>query len=172
MNSREVLQFFAEGADDLLQTFSRFTQEQINLIPFEGSWTAGQVGEHLLKGSSGLPQVLAGPTKETERPTDALVPTLTSIFLDFSTKLKSPDFIIPSNGPHDRDELLHSLSKAMEAIASTAAKVDLSKTCTSYALPQIGEMTGLEWVFFSSSHSRRHTHQLKNIYAELVAVKS
>lgn len=167
MNSQEILNDFTESADDLLQTLSRFSKEEFNCVPFEGSWTAGQVAEHVLKSASGVPHVLNGSVKETERAVDAMLPTLTSIFLDFSTKLQSPDFIIPSNGPHDKEEMIQAMTETMEKIKSTASTADLDKTCTSFPFPQLGEMTRLEWLFFSSSHSKRHTHQLKNIYRKL-----
>lgn len=167
MNSQEILNDFGLSADDLLQTLSRFSNDEFNRAPFEGSWTAGQVAEHVLKSASGLPGVLGGSVKETDRDPDSLIPTLTSIFLDFSTKLKSPDFIIPSDGPHDKDEMITAMKKTMEKIQSTATAADLNKTCTSFPFPQIGEMTGLEWLFFSSAHSKRHTNQLKNIYSKL-----
>jgi uncharacterized damage-inducible protein DinB len=167
MNSQEILNDFNQSADDLLQTLSRFSNDEFNRVPFEGSWTAGQVAEHVLKSASGVPHVLGGSVKETEREADALIPTLTSIFLDFSTKLQSPDFIIPSDGPHDKDEMIAAMTQTMEKIKSTASTTDLNKTCTSFPFPQMGEMTGLEWLFFSSSHSKRHTNQLKNIYRKL-----
>jgi hypothetical protein len=167
MNSQEVLKEFTQSADDLLQTLSRFSPEEFNRIPFEGSWTAGQVAEHVLKSATGLPHVLKGSSKETERNTVELIPTLTTVFLDFSTKLQSPDFIIPSNGPHDKEGMIQAMKKTMDEIASTASASDLDKTLTSFPFPQLGEMTGLEWVFFSSCHSKRHTNQLKNIYKKL-----
>lgn len=172
MNSKEVLQAFAESTDGLLQAFDSFNASQVNIIPFEGSWTAGQVAEHLYKSMVGLPEMLRGATKETERPVDAMTPAITSIFLDFSTKLQSPDFIIPSNGPHSKDEMLHSLATATESIALTAAEIDLTKTVTSFPFPQLGEFTVLEWVYFVSCHCKRHTRQLKNIYSKLPALQN
>ena len=167
MNSQEVLKEFKQSADELLQTLSRFSPEEFNRIPFEGSWTAGQVAEHVLKSATGLPRVLKGSTRETERDTNGLIPTLTSIFLDFSTKLQSPDFIIPSNGPHDKQEMIQAMKKTMDEIISSASTADLDKTLTSFPFPQLGEMTGLEWIYFSTCHSKRHTNQLKNIYNRL-----
>lgn len=47
----------------LYQTLSLFTQSEINAIPFEGSWTSGQVARHIIKSTSGLKQVCDNNTK-------------------------------------------------------------------------------------------------------------
>ena len=45
--TKETLRDFENTNVELLQLFSSFNQEQINVVPFEGSWTAGQLAEHL-----------------------------------------------------------------------------------------------------------------------------
>ena len=149
----------------LLQTLAAFNPEQLNTVPFDGSWTAGQVSEHLIKAvSAGL---LYGNTTETERPPDVMVKPLREQFLDFSTKMKSPDFIIPSDGPHDKQELTGQLQKIWEEIAEAASTLDLTKTCLDFELPGAGHLTRLEWLNFMIVHTKRHTHQLNNIYKAL-----
>ncbi len=169
ITNQEALSEFDVTATTLLQTFKAFSPRQFNTIPFEGSWTAGQVGDHLLQSAVGLPTLLQDTTQETDRPIDAKAEIISTVFLDFTTKLKAPDFIIPSDGPHDKAALLQSLTTTLDAIKSTARSVDLAKTCTSFALPQIGELTGLEWIHFVTCHIKRHTWQLNNIY-NIVAV--
>lgn len=167
MNSQEVIKSFEESKADLLQTLSAFDAQQFNTVPFEGSWTAGQLAEHLLKSATGIPEMLREMTKATERPVDALAGTLSGIFLDFNTKMTAPDFNTPSEGPHNREELLDALSAVYADIGATAGEIDLSLTCTSFPFPQVGELTGLEWIHFVTCHSLRHTRQAKNIYNHL-----
>ena len=45
------IQEFEETTFDLGKVLSSFSQEEFNKIPFEGSWTAGQVAEHLFNQS-------------------------------------------------------------------------------------------------------------------------
>ncbi|SIO17781.1 DinB family protein [Chitinophaga niabensis] len=151
----------------LLQALDAFNQEQLNKVPFEGSWTGGQVGEHLTKAvSAGL---LYGNTTETERPPDVMVKPLRDQFLNFDIKMKSPDFIIPSDGPHVKQEVRGQLEKIWEEIEEAASTLDLTKTCLDFELPGAGHLTRLEWLNFMVVHTKRHTHQLKNIYKALTA---
>jgi len=57
---------------ELAEIISSFNEDQINLIPFEGSWTAGQVAEHILLSVSGFEKTINGSVAETERAPDAL----------------------------------------------------------------------------------------------------
>ncbi len=168
ITDQEALKALKESKTDLLETLAVFTPQQLNTIPFAGSWTAGQVTEHLLKSSSGVPEMLVGNTQATERAADALTETLSDIFLDYSTKMQSPDFILPSEGPHDKEEIMASMKTTMEQIESVATNQDLALLCTSFEFPEVGELTRLEWVYFVACHTKRHTHQIKNIYRKLI----
>jgi DinB superfamily len=152
---------------ELLQTIAAFSPEQFNQIPFEGSWTAGQVAEHLLKSESGIPEVVSGATKPTERAIDEKLGAIESIFLDFEIKMKSPDFIIPGNGPHNKEEILDAFTSVRDRMINMARTMDLSLTCTSFPFPEIGELTRWEWLGFAVCHSTRHIRQLKNIYQKV-----
>jgi hypothetical protein len=152
---------------ELLQTIDAFKPEQFNTVPFKGSWTAGQVSEHLLKSIEGLPALMASTTKPAERQADEKVAAIESIFLDFDVKMKSPDFIIPSDGPHDKGALLHEFRSAIDEIIHKAHTMDLTLTCMDFPFPEIGELTRWEWICFAICHARRHTHQMKNIYQHI-----
>jgi uncharacterized damage-inducible protein DinB len=147
-----------------LAAISKFTQEQFNKIPFEGSWTAGQVAQHIFKSESGIPAVWKGESIPTERPVDEKSGILKQIFLDFATKLKSPDFILPTDEPKDKETMYNALKSNREAIESLAANIDLSRTYTGFSIPGIGELTGEEAVTFIIIHSTRHIRQLEKIY--------
>jgi hypothetical protein len=153
--------------EEFLKTLDLFDQESINTIPFEGSWTGGQVAEHVLKSLSGALQNITGPVKHTERKPDEHVKQLGDIFLNMNIKMKSPDFIIPSNDPKDKSSLTASLRAALDGIKTVTITEDLSATCTGFEMPMLGALTRLEWISFSSFHIRRHTWQLKNIINHL-----
>jgi hypothetical protein len=169
VNKQQLLEELEQTTHDLLQTIASFDQEMLNTIPFEGSWTAGQVAEHLLKAESGIPEVLSGPVAPAARPIDEMVPVIESIFLDFNTKMKTPEFILPSAGPHDRQVLLNGFELVRTELQRLAGAEDLTKVCTSFSFPQMGELTRWEWLNFALCHSKRHTRQLKNIYKALTA---
>ena len=164
---KNILEQFDNTTTDLLETINLFSKEQFNKIPFEGSWTGGQVCEHLFKAESGLPMVLKSDGQTTTKDSGEKIPIIESIFLDFSKKLQSPDFILPSPEPKDKDMLYHSMQSNRQEIRELIQSTDLTLTFPAYPFPQLGEFTGLEWLTFAICHSKRHTRQLKNIYASI-----
>src|SRR4051794_11876395 len=102
--------------NELLKALDLFDQQNINTIPFEGSWTGGQVAEHVLKSLSGALQNVSGPVKSTERDPAEYVKPLGDAFLNIDIKMKSPDFIIPSDEPKDKASLMAALETALDGI--------------------------------------------------------
>jgi hypothetical protein len=150
----------------LLQTLSRYEADEMDIIPFEGSWTAGQVAEHIIKSGSGICGFLQGPTEPTHRPIDQKVATIKSVFLDFTIKMQSPDFILPTQTSHHKDAQVNTLESIRNELLQ-AATLDLSHTCTGFELPGIGMLTRLEWLYFNCFHTQRHIRQLGNIFQAL-----
>jgi hypothetical protein len=152
---------FKDTTAALLDVLSSFNEEEINTAPFEGCWTAGQVGEHIYKSVSGIAQVLQGTVVATERDPAEKIQMIREVFLNFKEKFKSPDFIIPSAGPHDKKLLLRCLQLTLEEAAIDIKKQDQTMTCLGFPLPGFGELTRLEWNHFTLFHTQRHIHQLK-----------
>ncbi len=152
------------SAGELRETLKVFTPEELKQVPFEGSWSAAQVAEHVLKSASGLPMVLAGNSRPAERDPEEMVARIRSIFLDFDTKMKSPEFVLPSDSPPAQAELLQKLDKVFDLIAQTANRVNLPDLFTDFPFPQMAELTGYEWLCFIICHTQRHTVQIRNIY--------
>lgn len=157
----------AQANDEFLNALDLFDQDNINTVPFEGSWTGGQVAEHILKSVSGILETLNGPSVATNRNPEEHVKMFGEVFLNMDIKMKSPDFIIPSNSPKDKALLQASLAKIFEGIEESAGKDDLTETCRSFEMPTIGSLTKIEWIQFASFHARRHAQQLKNIAGHL-----
>lgn len=165
---RKLLKELDLTARGVLESIAQFSQAQFNAVPFAGSWTGGQVSDHLLQSISGIPGLMEGNTQPTgDRKGDEKVMVIESIFLDFDTKMSSPDFILPGPGPHDRNELLHGFRTALDELAVKARTLDLSYTCTDFAFPGEGELTRWEWIAFAICHTRRHTRQLDRIHGHL-----
>ncbi|RFM25660.1 DinB family protein [Deminuibacter soli] len=148
----------------LLSAIEVFTPAQFNRVPFENSWTPGQVAEHLLKADGGALEMIHGATAITDRQPDEKNEIVSAIFLDFNTKMKSPDFILPSSEPKDKNNMLQQLNDKLAGLAQAAREMDLTRTCTAFELPGLGLLTRLEWLNFANVHTRRHIHQLENIH--------
>jgi hypothetical protein len=161
---------FEETTKDLFATLSLFTQEEFNKIPFEGSWTAGQVAEHLFKSESNIPKVLRGNSKKTERDPLQHVDIIRKVFLDYNIKMQSPEFILPSGSEKNKDLFIKSFEETRKELKALAETLDLNKTFTDFSFPQLGTLTGWELFCFAVCHSKRHIRQMKIIAEKLKAI--
>lgn len=166
MRTQEVFTETENKLTELIHVLSTFEQDELNTIPFKGSWTAAQVGDHLLK-SYGVVETLSGAVTTTERPPDEKVELIRSVFLDFDLKMNSPESIIPSADVIDKDRLILALKDKREELLSTIKTINLNETCADFAIPEFGEFTRLEWVFLVIFHTQRHIRQLKDIAGKM-----
>lgn len=165
--NKEIIKELDATLGELIYILGSFEEGSINIVPFEGSWTAAQVGEHLRKSYHGMLKMLSGRTTPTDREPDEKVKEIRRDFGDFSIRMTSPDFVVPGNKQYDREELLQSLSALKTEIVNAANHFDLSETCMEFAFPVYGHLTRLETINFIIVHTQRHIHQLKNIYQKL-----
>ncbi|MGO4771849.1 DinB family protein [Flavobacterium sp. W22_SRS_FK3] len=163
----EVKQEIAKTFEQLYKTLSPFTQDEINTIPFEESWTAGQVTRHVIKATSGFHKVCDSNTKKLEEANDNKIPALKEIFLNFNTKYNSPDFIYPETKEFDKIELLLHLKNIEKEMLDIAENYDFTLTCMDFEIPGLGNLTIYELLNFGVFHTQRHIRQLKNIYRAL-----
>lgn len=163
----ELLQEFSAATNTFLDIVTGLSQDEINTVPFPGSWTAAQVTEHLRLSDNGMLQTLNGTVQPTHRPIDVMVPQLRATFLDFSTKLPSPDFIIPENITYDKGSLIEVFKTGRSQLAKAIKELDLSSTCFQ---PIFGEPTRYEVISFVIFHTQRHVNQVKRISEKLVGV--
>jgi hypothetical protein len=163
-----IAKAFDETSEDLLQTVSSFSEEEFNEIPFDGSWTAAQVADHLRKSLKGTGKILYGEVRQTERKLDENVEGLKSIFLNFDIKFKSAESILPSEKPLGKPFIYQNLKEASEVISKAINTLDLSFTCP-VPFPKMGELTRYEWISLATFHIQRHIRQLKNIKEHLEA---
>ncbi|CAA9196784.1 hypothetical protein FLA105534_01309 [Flavobacterium bizetiae] len=156
---RDIVETFKK----LNETLSSFSDEEINTVPFKGSWTPGQVVQHIILGNSGYPELFAGNTKPTIRKYDEHVQELEGIFLNFNTKMDAPDFLKPEAKNYNKNALTLSLLKIESDLLNAAENNDLTLTCMDFQVPGFENFTIYEWINFALVHSQRHTHQLQKI---------
>lgn len=167
----ELREEIIDTYDELYQQLNRLDQCQLNTVPFEGSWTAAQVADHILKFTGDVNRFLHARVSDTMRPFDQHVKALRTAFLDFSTKMKSPEFILPSTEPFDKKELLRSISNTKFKLLDALRIPDLTRTCGGFEMPGMGFLTRFEWLHFWSVHTQRHVHQLKQIASSISQVE-
>ncbi|MFC7522899.1 DinB family protein [Parapedobacter sp. GCM10030251] len=153
--------------NELTSVLSSLDENELNAVPFPGSWTAGQVGDHL-RQSYNVVECLTGHTKPTTRDPGAYITPLSEQFLNFEIKMQSPEFILPSQESLDKNLLLNSLASRTTAILHFAeSNADMTLTCLDFELPTLGALTRMEWLNFVLVHTLRHNHQLANIIRRL-----
>jgi hypothetical protein len=148
---------------NLLQTLDIFSQDNLNVVPFEGSWTAGQVARHILKSASGVLDALNGPVKAADRDPAQHLKLLGDIFLNFDIKMKSPDFVLPDEEPKNKEVLIRLLGMVFDSTIKVARSEDLDLICTTFEMPNLGFLSRKEFIWFTIVHTQRHIHQLKKI---------
>jgi hypothetical protein len=159
-----------ETGASMLAILADFSDQQLNARPSCGGWTAGQVAEHLLL-SGGVVETIAGRTAPTtDRPADARCPIIAGIFLNFHSRLQSPDFILPSEDNQDKQRLISLTRLLWDRIGEGIRVLDLSQTCLDFEFPTIGYLTRLELLWFYVWHTQRHIHQLNRIQRAVASV--
>lgn len=162
IQQKELLNNFTKVTGELIQVLSEFSQLQLNSVPFDGSWTPGQVGDHLSKVYN-VSETLTGKVTDTSRDPELNNAGISSTFLNFEIKMESPEFVLPTAETIHKQELIASLEEKITRIANVIQTHDLTKTCLDFELPMVGTLTRSEWINFVIVHTKRHLHQLNNI---------
>jgi hypothetical protein len=161
---QSILEEFDEVTSAFIDLLSSFGQQPINAVPFAGSWTAAQTGEHVFKSDSMLLGWLTSDTQPTLRQPDEQVAGIRSAFLDFTTKMEAPDVIRPTEGTHDKEALISALRSTRARLRDIIIHDDLTQTVQS---PFFDRPTKLELVNFIVVHTKRHHHQLQKIFEKV-----
>jgi len=167
ITTTEISAGFEETSGELIQLISSTNDEQFNEIPFEGSWTIAQVGEHLLKSYGLIEALNFGPVRHAERSPEKEIETVKKIFLDFDAKYKSAAALLPSDEPIEKEKLLSDLQKRISQIKEVIKTKDLTETCVGLPFKGVGELTRIEWLHVILFHTQRHIHQIKSILKSL-----
>lgn len=157
----ETVKVFEWTTQEFLKLLHPLTENALNFKFSDQSWSPGQIGHHILKSYASV-ETLLGKTRSTMRKTDENISKIKEIFLDYSIQMQSPEFVIPTNKPINKAELLTKLENRIIQITEVIKTTDLSLTCIDFAIPEYGEFTRLEWIWFNIYHTQRHTHQLKS----------
>jgi len=161
--SKQIIHQLEEALGETVILLSSFNEKDLNTIPFEGSWTAAQVGRHLFKSEDGIEKLFTAPSKPANRPPDANAEELKKTFLDFNTKMKSPDFIVPEDKDYNKRELVQSLADTNYKVLKAVTGNDLTQMAGLSEDHPLRGSTKLEIVYFITYHTMRHNHQIKKI---------
>lgn len=165
--SKEIINQLETALEETLELLSGFNEKEMNTVPFEGSWTAAQVCKHLYKSENGMDELLYAPTHPVDRNPEEKAQKLKGIFLNFETKMKSPEFILPEDRHYKKEELEGPLKETKDKMVEAANKVNLAEIAPLPDGHPFKGNTKLEMLHFITYHTIRHNHQLKNIRAKV-----
>ncbi|WP_158825349.1 DinB family protein [Mucilaginibacter lacusdianchii] len=166
----EVISQWQATSERLQEVLNRYSASQLNTNPFTGSWTAAQVGEHLLKSQEIIPLIFKGPVMPVQRSPDEKRHMLAQVFLDFNAKYEAAKTIVPGNAPLLKDDLQCKLAHVKIAIANAAQSFDLTEVCLGQEVPVFGMLTRLEWMYLAIYHTQRHIYQIEKNYEIVIAL--
>jgi len=162
INTEELFASLDHTTSEFIELLSSFTETQVNEIPSAGSWTAAQVAEHVTLSNIGIIKSLNKEGRSPDRAADAGVEGLKKTFLDFDTKLQSPEFILPTRDIYQKKLVIDSIGISVAELKKLSRHVNLFDIISH---PIFGDITKLELIHFVVYHTQRHVHQLKNILA-------
>lgn len=161
MDNTIIINELDSALQETIDVLQSFNEEDVNTIPFAGSWTPAQVAEHLRKSEVRMDKVFSSASRPSNRQPDEKAAGLKEMFLNFDTKMKSPAFIEPENKQYDKTEVATALAEIKGKI------IDAVNGCDLTGIPPLPDdnpfkdHTKLELVHFMTYHAQRHNHQLK-----------
>jgi hypothetical protein len=171
MEQKQIFIELKATLDELLQVLSTVDQSKFNVVPFKGSWTAGELSQHLVKSIGGSIELIFGPVKDMDRAPDLLCNGIKCNFLDFSVKFKSSSLIEPEQKHYEKSVQIGALSWLEEKILK-AETLDLTKQCTLFEIPVFGPFSRLEALTLVLYHTQRHIIQLRDIIQKVEEKKA
>ena len=160
VDKNEIITATCEAVAQLTDLLSSVENAKINIVPYEGSWTAAQLLRHVTKSIAGMAKAVDTNAKPTGRNPGERIEELKMVFLDFSKKMKSPEFIVPEEGTYEKQSVIDDLNKSFNQFKENANNANLNELVE--GLP-LGPVTKLEIVHFTLFHTQRHLHQMKKI---------
>ena len=161
LEKEHLIEILEGTARQLMEKVQGFDEVEINVIPFKNSWTAAQVAEHLTKSNNSIAKAMLLNGTTINRHYGARVEELKKIFLDFDSKLKSPDFILPSQNIYEKEVVFNNLKWSVDKLLEVSRESELFEMINHRAF---GDITKFEILYFVHFHTLRHIHQLDQIY--------
>jgi DinB superfamily len=146
---------------ELMQVLNGFDGQNINTVPFEGSWTAAQVVDHITRSNMSITKAFTLKGAAINRDPAERVQELKNVFLNVNNRFQSPDFILPAQDVYEKKMLIALLNRSVDKIKEVSCQADLSEMINH---PAFGDITKFEILHFVLFHTQRHIRQLEKIF--------
>ncbi len=164
MEDQRLINDYETVTKQLLQLLDGLSEQELNTVPFEGSWTAGQLGDHL-RQAYGITE-LPVEYHATERDPLQHETALHSIFDNDAEKYRSPEAILPADHYFDKARLIGEIRERAEAL-QTGMSDHGTEEVSAFDFPGLGALTGYEQLVLATVHTNRHNRQLETIIERL-----
>jgi hypothetical protein len=165
LDKNEIIVAIGGAVSELTDLISSVENDKVNIIPYEGSWTVSQLLRHVTKSISGIAEAMLMDANPTNRNPGERVEELKTVFLDFSRKMNSPEFIVPEEKIYDKQTSINDLNKSFNQFKENTNNINLNELVE--GLP-LGPITKLELIHFTLFHTQRHLYQMKKICSALI----
>lgn len=164
MKKKEIITEIQTVFDSFITSLQNTDDKELNEIPFQNSWTIGQVADHIVLCSE---SIFDSKTKEAGRSYDENAVELRAIFTDMEQKSEAAAAVYPKVPPHNKQELIDKIRANKIQLLTIAEEKDLSLLALDMEFPYLGYLTRYEWLTFICVHTQRHLNQLNNIKKSL-----
>ncbi|MGV3461291.1 MAG: DinB family protein [Flavobacterium sp.] len=161
--AKEIVNTLNAAVDNTVALLESFSQEEMNKVPFEGSWTAAQVARHIYKSLEGTDKLFDAPAEPANRPAGQKAGEFKKLMEDMDNKMQSPEFIIPEDKEYNKQELIQSLKDVKQTALNASNRTDLESVPPLQEGHPLRGATKLELVHFMAYHTQRHNHQIAKI---------
>ncbi|MCM5663639.1 DinB family protein [Galbibacter mesophilus] len=156
-----IISDFRTATTEFVELLHSLSEKQLNSPTSGNDWTAGQIGDHILK-SYNVMTILHGPIKPTSRDPYEKLPPIIEMFADDTIKMEAPAEVVPESGYIHKEKLIKGLQERIAEQNEVLENEDLRVLCTAFKLPGSEDyFTRLEWLGFNLVHTQRHIRQLK-----------
>ncbi|WP_431029644.1 DinB family protein [Lysinibacillus sp. LZ02] len=148
--------------EKIWESVSSLTDEHLNTVVEEGTWSIAQILEHLYL----LEESVAKQIAKTLVSEDVNVPEAFPVHLvaDRKQKVDAPHYVLPSNEHQTLAELKHKLTTSRETLMHSIEGVsDDDLTEKGFAHRRFGTLALKQWVALIGYHEERHLGQIEEV---------
>jgi len=148
--------------EELLNSVRNLTDNQLNKIVEEGTWSIAQVLEHLYLMEENVVRLIGHALQQEEFEAPGNFPL--HVVADRTKKISAPDFLNPATNYASFDMLQEKLAASrtsLEKIAKETSEEELNQK--TFAHRRFGVLTLNQWISLVGYHEQRHVGQIEEI---------
>jgi len=151
----------------ILNSVQNLTDDQLNKVIAEGSWSIAQVLNHLyIMEDNVVHQIQRALKREAF---EEAKPFPLNAIADRTKKISAPDFLMPSDNFQTSEELKVKLATSRAALEKLVQETDEEElNRKTLAHRRFGVLTLSQWIALVGYHEKRHLGQIEEIKETLI----